>query len=149
MKFSNKCDYALRVMLDLTLSRSSARDSATTRDIARRLKIPFKYLQHIIRALKSAGYIRTRAGENGGVYLAKNPVRITVGQIVRLIDGPVVPMSCVGGGAVGKKNVCRVERECAFKPMWSEVKKNVDAALDAVTLGSLADGVKSVKMYHI
>lgn len=154
MKFSSRCDYALRVMLDLAVNRSPSRDSrgkcATTEDIARRLKIPFKYLQHIIRVLKSEGYVATRLGEGGGVYLAKNPAHITVGQIVRLIDGPIVPMSCAV--AAGKKNECRVIRECFFKPLWQEVKNKIDGTLDSATFGELADKhrkLSSARMYHI
>ena len=151
MRFSSKCDYALRVMLELAaLSAvrpvSERRNCATTGELARRLKIPYKYLQHVIRALKSAGYVRTRLGEGGGVCLAKDPRRIRVGDIVMLIDGPISPMPCA---LPASKDDCRHARECVFAPMWSRVKEKIESVLDSVTIGALADKVKSVKMYHI
>jgi Rrf2 family transcriptional regulator, cysteine metabolism repressor len=139
MKISFKGDYALKIILDLALTHGQ--DWSQMKDIAQRQDIPLKFLEQIVLALKAAGYISTSRGRKGGVALAKAPERITLGEIVRLIDGPTSPIACVS--TTGYR-ACGFEARCVFKTVFQEIKERTNAVLDQTTFAEMAERTRQV-----
>ncbi len=139
MKVSFKGDYALKIILDLALSYGQA--WSQMKDIAGRQDIPLKFLEQIVLALKAAGYLRTSRGRGGGIALAKAPERITLGEVIRLIDGPTSPIACVSTSGY---RPCGFETRCAFNAVFQDVKERVNAVLDHTTLREMADRTRQL-----
>lgn len=87
MKITNKVEYALNALVDLSHHYGSGR-LLSLNEIAMRRDIPVKYLEHIMLILKRGGYVQSKRGMGGGFFLARAPQRITVGDIVEMIEGP-------------------------------------------------------------
>lgn len=138
MKISYKGDYALKIILDLAMTYNQG--ITQIRDISKRQDIPERFLEQIITILKGAGYVKTMRGPKGGVYLAKEPGKITVGQIVRLIEGPTSPITCVSRSCHVK---CNFENKCVFKDMWADVRDRINDVVDKVTFSDLVEKEKS------
>jgi Rrf2 family protein len=128
MRISFKGDYALKIILDLAATYNKG--VARIRDISKRQDIPEKFLEQIIIILKRGGYIKTVRGPRGGVSLAKHPSEITLGEIVRLMDGSTAPIACVSCSAYLK---CDYESRCAFKKVWAEVRQKTNEIVDKTT----------------
>lgn len=110
----------------------------TAVDIAEQQAIPEKYLVHILLQLKRSGLVRSVRGAQGGYLLAKSPDDITLNDMVKAIDGPVMdPLPADGDG----------NRDMA--PVWHDVAKGIDGVLDAVTLRDILQRVSSADMYYI
>ena len=86
MRFSKKSEYGLRAMIELT--QEYGRGLVQRKVLADRQKIPLGFLEMILLSLKNAGLIGSRRGMNGGVFLIKAPKEVTLGQIIRILDGP-------------------------------------------------------------
>ena len=93
MKISTKGRYALRMMLDLAVHRSDG--FIALKDIADRQNISKKYLEQIVPLLNKADLLRTNRGYQGGYALSKNPDQYTVGEILRVTEGSLCPVSCL------------------------------------------------------
>ena len=106
MKISTKGRYALRLLLDLAVY--STGDPVCLKDIAKRQQISEKYLEQIISLLNKAGVVRSVRGPQGGYMLNRAPSEYTVGMILRLTEGELVPVSCAGqsGGECGRREGC-------------------------------------------
>ncbi len=150
MKITFKGDYALKILLDLSLNYGSPRLQSGVskanrlvqiKEISKRQDIPVKYLEQIILLLKGAGYVRSKRGPVGGVYLAKPPEKIKVGEIIRLMEGSTSPISCVSRTAPSK---CSFFRRCPFVEMWTEIRDYTNKIIDGTTFGDIADKVKSM-----
>ena len=128
MKISFKGDYALKIMLDLSLSYDKG--LRQIKEIAKRQDIPEKFLEQIVTLLKSGNYIKTVRGPNGGISLAKKPSEITIGEIVRLVDGSTAPIACVSCSAYTR---CTFEDQCVFKDIWAEVRTRTNELVDTIT----------------
>lgn len=132
MKVSLKSDYALRVLLEL--SKGAKGKMFSVEEISRKHKIPKKYLEQILILLRNAGYIATKRGPGGGIWLIKDPNKVSVGEIIRLMDGSTSPIICVDE----TKNIrCSEELRCVFKALWGKVKKAVDKIVDNTTIAEL------------
>ena len=129
MLVSTKADYATRALQDLALHYDQG--PVQIEGIARRQGLPVRYLEQVLLMLKRAGFLRSRRGVNGGYYLAKPPREITIGEILRAVDGPVAPLFCV---TAGEREVCPKEGMCALQDLWVEVRDAVSQVVDAMTL---------------
>jgi Rrf2 family protein len=123
MQISVKTDYALLALLDLASQPS--REPIRTADIARRQKIPRKFLELILAGLKSAGFVESRRGAEGGYLLARQPESLTIGEVLRAMDGPNAK-----GGA-------RREPQTPFTETWRKVDAAVSEVLDHTTFADL------------
>jgi Rrf2 family protein len=124
MTVSVKAGYALQAILDLAMR--PAGEPVRIADIARRQKIPQKFLELILASLKQGGFVESRRGAEGGYLLARAPETITVGQVVRHVDG--------AKGADGN----RAEGETAFSDMWRRIDQAVSCILDSTNFAELA-----------
>jgi Rrf2 family protein len=102
--------------------------------LSKKLDIPLKFLEQVLADLRKGGFIESRRGNMGGYTLAAAPEKITLGAVVRHIDGPVEPIDCLNSGY---KN-CRDLETCAFKPVWARVNKAVTDIIDKVSLEDIA-----------
>ena len=135
MQISVKTDYALLALLDLASQPSRA--PVRTADIARRQKIPRKFLELILTGLKSAGLVESRRGAEGGYLLARPPESLTVGEALRAMDGP----DAKGGS--------RRDPESPFTETWRKVDAAVSGVLDHTTFADLLRDWNEKRMQHV
>jgi Rrf2 family protein len=137
MKITYKGDYALKAVLDLALHYAG--ELVTIHDIAKRIDAPVKFLEQVLLDLKKGGFVQSRRGKIGGYLLAKPPAQITVGEIVRFIDGPIEPISCA------KENYsnCGDIYKCVFRKIWQKVYRVTSDIIDNVTFEHLVSETKS------
>jgi len=135
MLISQKCQYALRAVFEL----SKRYGSGPTRisDIASAQAIPPRFLEVILSQLKQGGFVRSKRGNEGGYELAKDPGQVTVGEIIRFVEGPFGPVDCVMGKK--KDNKCPFYGDCVFLPMWERVAEAVSDVYDSSTFQTLVE----------
>jgi Rrf2 family protein len=133
MKISTKGRYALRLMLDLALNNTG--DCITIKCIAARQDISEKYLEQIISLLNRAGYVKSVRGSQGGYKLSKEPSEYTVGLILRLTEGSLVPVDCVDECS----NECKRSEKCVTRSVWNELYVAISAVVDRITLQDLVE----------
>ncbi|MBT3200530.1 MAG: Rrf2 family transcriptional regulator [Phycisphaerales bacterium] len=136
MSVSQKCQYALRALFELA-RRDTNRPTAMT-DIAKIQAIPPKFLELILSELRQGGFIDSRRGRGGGYVLKVRPEALTIGVIIRFVDGPVAPVKCVAGD-VPSEVTCRLYGNCAFMDMWSRARDAVASVYDNTTFQDLVD----------
>src|ERR1039457_6542121 len=95
MKLSKKGEYALRSLINLGFAAEAKRSLVQVSELAESEQLPVKFLEQILQELKEAEYVRSERGKFGGYRLAKPAGRITIGEVVRLVDGPLAPIRCV------------------------------------------------------
>lgn len=136
MKLSKKTDYALRALIRLSLNYK--RGSVHIKEISEAENLPTKFLENILLTLRKAGILHSRMGLRGGYSLAKPPERITVGEVVRVLDGTIAPMGCVSRV---EYESCPAETGCAVKSVMQDVRDAVARVLDDTTLADLTERV--------
>jgi len=134
MGVSQKCQYALRAIIEL--ARRYGNGTTSIREIAQVQAIPPKFLELILTDLRKGGFVDSRRGAHGGYILAMGPEAISVGQIIRLIDGPVAPVRCVGDRRGGD---CPLYGERALMGMWGRARDAVTEVYDSTTIQDLVD----------
>lgn len=133
MKISFKGDYALKIILDLSLH--FGKGVAQIKDISKRQDIPEKFLEQIITALKGAGLVKTVRGPKGGVMLARPPSEITMGEVIRLMEGPTSPITCVSRSCRTK---CTYEKKCALRGYFETIRDRINDVVDRTTFEEIA-----------
>ena len=131
MKISKKGDYALRALIHLALRHGEG--ITQMQDIARKEGIPGKFLEQILLLLKGAGYLQSRSGVGGGYIMAKAPKAITLGEIVRLIDGPLAPVPCAAERPA-EACTCPEPRTCPVRLMMLGIRREMSALFDGRTV---------------
>jgi Rrf2 family transcriptional regulator, cysteine metabolism repressor len=124
MNISVKGEYALQAILDLAMSTSGG--PVKIADIARRQKIPQKFLELILAGLKQGGFVESRRGAEGGYLLSRPPEAITVGQVIRYVEG----IKSVNGGKHANPG--------PFSDMWRQVDDAVSSVIDTTNFADLA-----------
>ncbi len=141
MRLSKRSEYGLRAMIDLT-SWSKTAKYVQLKDIAERENIPVKFLEQIMLSLKNAGMINSRMGIHGGYYLAKRPDQISLGSIIRVLDGPLAPIRCVSQTAYEPCS-CPDEATCGLREVMFQVRNSIADILDNRMLSDVAHQMKS------
>ena len=134
MSVSQKCQYAVRALLEL--SKHHGDSPLKSGDIAARQAIPVRFLEVILNELKTSGLVQARRGVQGGFLLACKPEDLTVGLVIRLVDGPFDPVQCTGES--GKSN-CPLQERCSLVELWAKAKAAVEAVYDRTTFKDLVD----------
>ncbi len=127
---SQKAKYALRALVAL----AKAGDSLMIGEIAQRKKIPRKFLEQILLDLKRHGIVQSRRGKFGGYNLLMPPERITYGQVLRIIDGPIAPLPCLSRIAYRRCPDCRTEETCEIRRVFARVAESAREVLDRTTI---------------
>lgn len=133
MKISTKGRYALRLMLDLATYNNG--EPISLKDVAKRQQISDKYLEQIIAVLNKAGYVRSIRGAQGGYLLKKAPSEYTVGMILRLTEGDLAPVSCVGD----ESDECDRRDCCVTVRIWERIYNAVNDVVDSITLADMLE----------
>jgi Rrf2 family protein len=134
---SRKARYALRALY--ALAADEGRGPVLIADLAERERIPRKFLEAILLELKNAGVLQSKKGKGGGYALAKTPEQITVGQIVRIIDGPLAPVPCVSEKAYVRCEGCADEATCGTRLVMKQVRDAIAGILDNTTLAQVQE----------
>ena len=149
MKLSTKGRYGVRAMFNLALY--GGENTVSLKTVAQREQISEKYLEHLFASLRKAGLITSVRGAQGGYRLALPPEEITLGDIVRVLEGPVAPTECVIKGNETKK--CDRASQCIMRHVWARIRDEIDATLDSITLAEIVEEQKKLieqgYMYYI
>ena len=139
MKVTYKGDYALKAVLDLALNYG--KELVTSHDMAKRIDAPAKFLEQVLLDLKKGHFVESRRGNIGGYLLSRPPAKITVGEVIRFIDGPIEPISCVKE----KYSNCVDINKCVFKEIWQKVSRSTSEIIDNVTFEDLITQISNRK----
>lgn len=143
MMISTKGRYALRVLIDLAEHQTEG--FIPLKEIAERQEISEKYLEIVLKSLVKANVLTGLRGKGGGYRLTKSPDQYTVGQILRLTEESLAPVSCLMEGAPP----CARMADCRTLPLWSGLNKVINEYLDSFTLADLMESGPSGDNYVI
>lgn len=142
MHLSKRGEYGLRAMI--YLAKVAEQDQRVTiREIAAGEQIPAKFLEQILLSLKNAGALQSKMGVGGGYYLARPADEITLGEIKRVLDGPIAPIRCVSHMAYEPCG-CPDENSCGLRMVMNDVRDAIASILDETTLADVTDRIKSI-----
>lgn len=134
---SQKAKYGIRALL--YLCRQKPGTPILIRDIAEKEHLPRKFLEAILLELKSAGILHSRPGKGGGYTLNRDPKTITLGRVIRLIDGPLAPIACVSQTAYAPCRDCLDEKTCVVRAVMRQVRDRTADVLDSTTFATLME----------
>lgn len=148
MKISTKGRYGLRAMVDLAVY--SAGDHIALKSIAERQNISEGYLEQVFSTLRKAGLINSIKGAQGGYSLARNPADITVGDVLRALEGK---LSVIDEKGMEEKTNDRIE-ECIREKVWSTINESINNVVDNISLEELVNEYRKLvnqeaNMYYI
>jgi len=135
MRLSRRSEYGLRALVDLV--RHGADSPIPLVALARRNNLPPKFLEQIMATLKRAGIVRTTLGARGGYTVARDPADVSIGRVIRLLDGALAPLGCVSLRYYEPCS-CPDEATCALRDAMIDVRDNILEVLDRETLADLA-----------
>src|SRR6516225_7914991 len=132
MSVSSKCYYAIRAIY--ALADHTGSEPVKIASIAEREQIPVRFLEVILAQLKGGGFVQSRRGAEGGYRLARPADRLTIGEIMRYVDGPIAPVDCV---SQTRPKVCEFHGECHFFGFWGRVREAISSVVDQTTFADL------------
>jgi Rrf2 family cysteine metabolism transcriptional repressor len=137
VKLSKRGEYGLRALQDL--AKHYGEGPVPNRDLAGRNNIPSRFLEQIMLTLKHGRIVLSQKGPQGGYYLARHPEEITLAEVVRLLDGPLAPVSCVSEIAYESCG-CPDMEACGLRRVMKEVRDVVAGIMERTTLADLVAG---------
>ena len=138
MKISKRGEYALRALIDFGIAYELGRPLLKIAELVEKERLPVKFLEQILTQLKSGGYIETKRGKAGGYFLAKHPRDISLGRVIRLIDGPLAPIACVSQMAYSRCT-CPDEDHCGLRMLMLDVRNAIARILDRYVLADIVE----------
>ena len=138
MKLSKRGEYALRSMINLGIAAKVNRSLVRVTELAKAEDLPVKFLEQVMQQLREAGFVESERGKHGGYRLAKPASQIPIGQIVRLVDGPLAPIGCVSLTAYEPCN-CPDQEHCGLRMLMLDVRNAIAAILDRYTLADVVE----------
>ncbi len=145
MKFGVGVDYSLKALLMLADRYPSGRP-LRVEEIAAGQRIPDNYLRQLLIELKRGGLVASQKGPSGGYLLARHPSKVTMADVVQIIEGDYAPVDCLKDQA---NSICPHEEFCAMREVWQEVRQNVIGILSRATLQSLAQRRRTSLSFQI
>jgi Rrf2 family protein len=145
MKFGVGVDYCLKALITLA-ERYPTAQPYRVEEIAAVQNVPENYLRRLLIELKRGGLVLSQKGPSGGYMLARHPSKITMAEVVQIIEGDYVPVECLEDGS---NALCQRADNCAMRDVWNEVRDSVNAILGGVTLQSLAERRKTALHFQI
>ena len=133
MTVSTKGRYAIRFMLDLALHNTG--EPVRIKDVSARQEISDKYLEQVVAMLNKAGFVRSIRGPQGGYVLTRDPKDYTMGQILRLTEGDMVPVACLAD----EVNQCDRADSCVTLHFWKRLDDAISDVIDHTTLADLVE----------
>lgn len=133
MKVSTRGEYGVRAMV--ALAHAYGQGSMSITEIAKVSSVPAAYLEQLIAPLRRAGLVESKRGAHGGYVLSREPSAIKIGDVYRVMEGPVAPMDCVSEDS--DQQTCPLIDNCETRPIWLKVRDSIVEALDSTTLADL------------
>jgi Rrf2 family cysteine metabolism transcriptional repressor len=133
MKVSSRGEYGVRAMV--SLARHYGDGPMSIAAVAKESSVPSSYLEQLIGPLRRAGLVESRRGSQGGYTLARSPELVRVGEVYRVMEGPVAPMDCVSENIADQ--TCPLIDGCETRPVWLKVRDSIAMTLDSMTLADL------------
>ena len=144
MKFGVGVDYCLKALIMLSDRYPTAQPQRVD-EIAEVQSIPENYLRRLLIELKRGGLVASQKGPSGGYLLARHPAKITMADVVQIVEGDYAPVECLEGGST----LCQPGDGCAMREVWREVRESVNAILSRTTLQALAERRKRAIHFQI
>lgn len=141
MKLSTKITYGVRALFDIAYHSRGL--PAKVADIARRQGISPRYIEQIFISFKKKGIIKTVRGPKGGYLLAREPGDISLGDIIRSIEGNIEIVSCKPVSSEGA-NECKIRKQCVTAPIWNELNEKISSFFDSITIEDLCERGKAL-----
>ncbi len=142
MRLSKKGEYAVRALVEIGFeSHAKPQNLIQISTVAHRTNIPEKFLEQILLALRNGGVLKSKRGVEGGYSLAKAPSEITLGEVIRLLDGPLAPIPCVSVTAYEHCS-CPDEQSCGLRIAMQQVRDAIAGILDNYKLDRLIQEVQ-------
>ncbi|MGI5835183.1 MAG: RrF2 family transcriptional regulator [Chloroflexota bacterium] len=135
MKISTRGHYGLLAMVEL--AKHHGQGPLSLSDIAETGGLPLAYLEQLFGNLRQAGLVEGTRGVRGGYKLTRSPQEITVGEVVRVLEGPIGPVDCVLEGE--SADCCTRSTTCSIKDMWVRVHEGILEVLDSTSLADFKD----------
>lgn len=129
---SQKARYGFKALVYLVKAGPGA--SPSIEEIAIGARVPRKFLEHILLTLKREGVLASRRGPKGGYLLLKHPSDLSIGALLRMIDGPIAPLSCISRTAYRRCEDCEDEATCEMRRAFGEIYTRALALMEATTL---------------
>lgn len=145
MKFGVGVDYCLKALLMLA-ERYPSSDPIRVEEIAATQGVPENYLRRLLIELKRGGLVASQKGPSGGYLLARHPARITMADVVEIIEGEYAPVDCLEEGG---NSPCPRDQPCPMRDVWREVRESVVAVLKSATLQSLSERRRTAITFSI
>ncbi|WP_129597667.1 RrF2 family transcriptional regulator [Anaerophilus nitritogenes] len=148
MKLSTKGRYGVKAMFELALAFGEG--PIALNSIAEKQNLSVHYLEQLFASLRKAGLVKSIRGAQGGYMLSKKPEEITVGDIIRTLEGPVAPSECV---IEDEKTECYKADYCVTRTIWERIRDSINAVVDNITLQDMINDYKKINkdgyMYYI
>jgi Rrf2 family protein len=145
MKFGVGVDYSLKALLALA-ERYPSSEPMRVEEIAEAQGIPENYLRRLLIELKRGGVVASQKGPSGGYMLARPPGRITMADVVEIIEGDYSPVDCLDDGTNAP---CSREQPCPMRDIWREVREAVNSVLRRTTLQTLSERRRTALTFSI
>lgn len=133
MKVSTRGEYGVRAMV--ALAHNYGRGPMSITAVAKASSVPPTYLEQLIAPLRKAGLVESRRGAQGGYQLTRPPEQVSVGQVYRVLEGPVAPMDCVSEDLADQ--TCPLIDGCETRPVWLAMRDSIVSTIDSMTLADL------------
>jgi Rrf2 family protein len=140
---SKRSKYALRALY--SLARSYGKGPVLIATLSEEESIPHKFLELILLNLKNSGLVSSKKGKNGGYFLVQPPNEITLGSLIRLLEGPLAPLPCASETAFRRCDECVDEKRCGTRIVMKRVRDAMAAILDTTTLADVCNEVDALK----
>lgn len=151
---TKRTKYALQALFHL--AEKQGQGPVLISQIAEKEHIPQKFLELILLDLKNAGVLKSKKGKGGGYLLAKTPAQLTLGKVLRVLDGPLAPVPCVSETAYAKCEECPDEATCGIRLVMKEVRDAIAGVLDSTSFLGVMGRIREAKqakerasMYYI
>lgn len=138
MKISTKGRYGITAMYELALHYGKGPESLKM--VAERQHISEHYLEQLMGGLRRAGFVRSVRGAQGGYELTRDPAAITVGDVIRALEGPIAPVDCVIDDT---SDYCFRADSCVTRNIWAKVRDSINEVVDSITLADLCKEEKT------
>ncbi len=145
VKLSLRGEYALRALV--VLGMNAGEDVLRIQTISNQQNIPKRFLEQILNELKVAGILESRRGITGGYRLRLDPEKVTLAEVIRLIEGPLAPVSCVSEKFYEKCS-CPDESKCGIRSVMKDVREAIVKVLEQVTVAQLCERVRTLQGTH-
>jgi Rrf2 family cysteine metabolism transcriptional repressor len=132
LRVSTRGHYGLKAMYDLALNYADS--PVSLKSVAKRQSLSVQYLEQLMALLKKAGLVKSVRGVRGGYILASAPEEIMVGDVIRVLEGPLAPVDCVREIDPGK---CDQADDCITKIVWEKIRNSIAEVMDSISLADL------------